>query len=107
SVTILEDTWDVSGLAGTGSHDFTIDGVYVPEGYTLPLGPGMLRGKHYQGALYRFPLVGLLRLPPSAVALGIAQGAVQACMRLVQSKPTGLWARAARDQPAILARRAE
>jgi indole-3-acetate monooxygenase len=107
SVTILEDTWDVSGLAGTGSHDFTIDGVYVPEGYTLPLGPGMLRGKHYQGALYRFPLVGLLRLPTSAVALGIAQGAVQACMRLVQSKPAVIGTGALRDQPLIQARMAD
>jgi alkylation response protein AidB-like acyl-CoA dehydrogenase len=107
SVTILEDTWDVSGLAGTGSHDFTIDGVYVPGGYTLPLGPGMLRGKHYQGALYHSPLVGLLRLPTSAVALGIAQRAVQACMQLVKSKPAVIGTGVLRDQPLIQARMAD
>jgi indole-3-acetate monooxygenase len=65
---ILEETWDVSGLVGTGSHDFSIDGVFVPDRYTWPLGPGMTLGRHYDGPLYRFPLVGLYRLPVSAVA---------------------------------------
>ena len=32
-VTIL-DTWDVSGLAGTGSHDIVIEQVFVPEAYS-------------------------------------------------------------------------
>src|SRR4030095_4653791 len=36
-VKIHEETWDVSGLVGTGSHDFSIDGVFVPDGYTWPL----------------------------------------------------------------------
>jgi alkylation response protein AidB-like acyl-CoA dehydrogenase len=75
--TILEDTWEVSGLAGTGSHDFTVAHVFVPDAYTWCFGPDMPRGPHYQGPLYRFPLVGLFRLPVSAVALGIAQGALE------------------------------
>jgi len=110
-VTILDDTWDVSGLAGTGSHDFTLERVFVPEAYTWRLAPGMPRGKHYQGPLSRFPFVGIFRLPVSAVALGIAQGAVEACMALAQSKRaiqgpivrTGVL----RDHPLFQARLAE
>ena len=30
----LIDNWDVIGLRGTGSIDYTIDNVFVPEGYT-------------------------------------------------------------------------
>ena len=32
-VTIM-DTWEVSGLAGTGSHDVVIEQVFVPEAYS-------------------------------------------------------------------------
>jgi alkylation response protein AidB-like acyl-CoA dehydrogenase len=105
--TILEDTWEVSGLAGTGSHDFTVEQVFVPEAYTCCFGPGMLRGPHYQGPLYRFPLVGLFRLPVSAVALGIAQGAIEACIALAPSKRAIVGTGVLRDQPFFQARIAE
>ena len=31
---VIEDTWHVSGLAGTGSHHFHVDGVVVPADWT-------------------------------------------------------------------------
>jgi indole-3-acetate monooxygenase len=105
--TILEDTWEVSGLVGTGSHDFTIAQVFVPDAYTWCFGPDMPRGPHYQGPLYRFPLVGLFRLPVSAVALGIAQGALEACLALAPAKRTLIGTGVLRDQPFFQARIAE
>ncbi|MBM3224129.1 MAG: hydroxylase [Candidatus Tectomicrobia bacterium] len=85
------DTWDVSGLAGTGSHDVVIDNVFVPEAYTCAFGLGMTPcSTYYQGLLYRYPLYGVFALPISAVALGIAQGAVDACLELAQTgRPSG------------------
>jgi alkylation response protein AidB-like acyl-CoA dehydrogenase len=105
--TILEDTWEVSGLVGTGSHDFTLDQVFVPEAYTWRLGPGMPRGPHYQGPLYRFPFVGVFRLPVSAVALGIAQGAIEACLALAPAKRAMIGTGVLRDHPLFQARIAE
>jgi alkylation response protein AidB-like acyl-CoA dehydrogenase len=106
-VTILEDTWDVSGLVGTGSHDFVVEQVFVPEGYSWGFAPGIPRGKHYAGPLYRFPLVALLRLPTSAVALGIAQGALEACMTLAPTKRAVVGTGVSRDHPLFQARIAE
>jgi alkylation response protein AidB-like acyl-CoA dehydrogenase len=105
--TILTDTWDVSGLAGTGSHDFVVEPVFVPAGYTWRFAPGNPRGKHYAGPLYRFPLVALLRLPVSAIALGIAQGAVDAVRALAPSKRAVIAPGVLRDQPLFQARIAE
>jgi alkylation response protein AidB-like acyl-CoA dehydrogenase len=105
--TILEDTWEVSGLVGTGSHDFTVEQVFVPDAYTWRFGPGLPRGPHYQGPLYRFPLVGLFRLPLSAVALGIAQGAIETCLALAPAKRAMVGTGVLRDQPFFQARIAE
>jgi alkylation response protein AidB-like acyl-CoA dehydrogenase len=106
-VTILEDTWDVSGLAGTGSHDFVLEQVFVPEAYMWRFAPGASRGKHYQGRLYQFPFAALLRFPMSAVALGIAQGALDACLALAPSKRAVVGTGALRDHPLFQARVAE
>jgi alkylation response protein AidB-like acyl-CoA dehydrogenase len=106
-VTILDDTWDVSGLVGTGSHDLVVEPTFVPEGYTWPFTPGTPRGKHYRGPLYQFPLVALFRLQASAVALGIAQGAVDAWLALAPSKRAVVAPGVLRDQPLVQARIAE
>ena len=75
--TIVEDSWLVSGLAGTGSNDFIMENVFVPEAYTHGLGPNMSRGKHFQSPLYTtYPLLSAFGFPMGAIALGIAQGAI-------------------------------
>jgi alkylation response protein AidB-like acyl-CoA dehydrogenase len=106
-VTIL-DTWDVSGLAGTGSHDIVVEHVFVPEVYSWQFGPGMFpHGKHFQGPLYRYPFYGAVGAPLGAIALGIAQGAINACMELAHTKRSAGTTELLRDRPSFHVRLAE
>lgn len=81
SAATVHDTWSVSGLAGTGSHDISVDGAPVPASFTFLPRPGAPRGSAYQGPLYRFPFWGVFACPIAAVALGVAQGALDRCLR--------------------------
>ena len=81
------DTWRVGGLRGTGSHDFRVEGVLVPERRsvqaftTLSVQPG---------ALYRVPIMSLFAFALAAVALGNARAALEAFKEIAQGKiPTG------------------
>ena len=79
----LHDNWYSSGLSGSGSCDMTVSDLYVPEEHTL----SMISGKLYaDGALYRFPLFGLLAIGCGAVALGIARGAIEDIRELAGAK---------------------
>jgi alkylation response protein AidB-like acyl-CoA dehydrogenase len=102
------DTWDVSGLAGTGSHDVVIDQVFVAAPYTCYFGPGMERQcTHYQSPVYHYVLYASFALPIGAVALGIAQGAIDAGLELTQSKTSGGSTEPLREQPMFQIRLAE
>jgi alkylation response protein AidB-like acyl-CoA dehydrogenase len=81
------DTWNVSGLRGTGSHDIAVENVFVPE--RRAVGLGFDRAKQ-PGPLYVFPVFGLLACCVAAVALGIARSAVETLVGLAGGKvPTG------------------
>ena len=84
------DTWDVMGLAGTGSHDIAMHDCFVPEGYSFPMEPGLPKGSQFLGALYRFPFLGLFAQPMGAVALGIAQGAIDHAIEAAHKKVPAL-----------------
>jgi alkylation response protein AidB-like acyl-CoA dehydrogenase len=81
------DTWTVSGLRGTGSHDIAVRELRVPVTRSVALTHDRPRAA---GALYAFPLFGLLAVGIAAVALGIAGAARDEIMALAGSKtPTG------------------
>lgn len=67
----IVDTWNVSGLRGTGSHDVVADNVLVPRERFTILG----RNRH-EGPLYAFPFFGLLAVAVGSVCLGIARSAI-------------------------------
>ena len=79
----IVDTWYVSGLRGTGSHDMTVDDVLVPAVRSVSLTDDRPR---VPGALYAFPAFGLLALGIAAVALGIARAAIDELVRLAGAK---------------------
>jgi alkylation response protein AidB-like acyl-CoA dehydrogenase len=75
------DTWDTSGLRGTGSHDFVVDDVIVPAGRSFSL----FTSGHAL-APYRAAFFGGLAAGVAAVALGIARAAIDAFVALARDK---------------------
>ncbi len=81
------DTWTVSGLRGTGSHDIAVDDLVVPLEHSVSLVTDQPRAT---GALYRIPVFGLLALGIAGVALGIARRAIDELVQLAGGKtPAG------------------
>ena len=79
----FHDTWHVMGLKGTGSLDFSVDKVRVPQARSVSLVHDKPRET---GPLYKFPAFGLLAVGIAAVALGNAQAALDAFRDLAVSK---------------------
>lgn len=76
------DTWSVGGLRGTGSHDFQVHDVFVPQRRSFSSADKPVQ----TGPLYRVPLLALLASMLPAVTLGIARGAIEAVAELATSK---------------------
>jgi len=76
------DTWYVSGLCGTGSTDFAMNSLFVPDARAVGLGvDGPL-----EKPLYAFPQFGLLAMGIAAVALGLARAAIDALVEIAGGK---------------------
>jgi alkylation response protein AidB-like acyl-CoA dehydrogenase len=76
------DTWHVSGLCGTGSTDFAMNDLFVPDERAVGLGvDGPLARP-----LYAFPQFGLLAMGIAAVTLGLARAAIDALVELAGGK---------------------
>ena len=79
----IHDTWRVSGLRGTGSCDFEVRDVFVPEQHTHAfIGPKPTQ----TGVLYRLPTLSIFPWAASVVPLGIARGAMNAFAELAVGK---------------------
>jgi alkylation response protein AidB-like acyl-CoA dehydrogenase len=80
------DTWYVAGLKGTGSTDYQVAGVFVPEGRWAQVG----RPPVEDGPLYRFSFFGLLAIGVASVALGLARRAIdELCAVATVKTPQG------------------
>ena len=96
AATASVDTWAVAGLRGTGSNDFEVEGLVVPEARTVSLVSDTAREP---GPLYAFPAFGLLALAIGAVGLGIARGAIQDLIDLGAGKVPAMATKSLADQP--------
>ena len=66
------DNWHVAGLQGTGSLDFSLDGVFVPSEMTYVLGQPAVRG----GDLFRLGMPAFVSNEVPPLAIGLARRAL-------------------------------
>ena len=93
---IVEGSWDVSGLRATGSFDWTVDDVFVPERRTMVhLGvPLDNQWSRWPGISYALPAHAWVGPHHSAVITGIARAGIDALITLAAEKtPRGRSAR--------------
>jgi indole-3-acetate monooxygenase len=79
------DVWHVSGLRATGSNDYTVSDLFVPEAHTLDI-PGFSPIPRNPGALYRVPMPSLFVTCIAVVVLGIARAALDDAHKIVRTK---------------------
>jgi alkylation response protein AidB-like acyl-CoA dehydrogenase len=77
------DTWSVSGLRATGSHDIALTGALIPARRTASV---ISQEPVAAGALYAFPVFGLLALTIAGVALGAGRAAIDDLVELAGGK---------------------
>jgi alkylation response protein AidB-like acyl-CoA dehydrogenase len=80
----LLDNWDPIGLRGTASESYTVEDLFVPEGFTGTREDPSLRRE--PGPLYAFPQQTLYSVGIASVALGIARGMLDAFVELASRK---------------------
>ncbi|WP_426757026.1 acyl-CoA dehydrogenase family protein [Myxococcus sp. Y35] len=84
----IVEHWDVLGLRGTGSHDIAID-AFVPQRYSFDIFTGQ---SSVPGPGFVMPVLHYA-MHIGAVAVGIAQGAVDDLLTLARSGKRRLYAR--------------
>jgi alkylation response protein AidB-like acyl-CoA dehydrogenase len=87
------DTWYVLGMRGTDSRDFAAHDVFVPDEMTMSIHSAKT---FFNTAAARLPIRVALATPHAAVAVGIAQGALDDITELAKTKRGAL-------NPALLA----
>lgn len=79
--TIVEDSWDVIGLCGTGSKDIVVDGAFIPAYRTIDAdevaqGERAAERVGRTETVYRLPFWTMFPLGITSAVVGIAEGAL-------------------------------
>jgi alkylation response protein AidB-like acyl-CoA dehydrogenase len=93
------DNWQVHGLVATNSGGYSVNGLFVPEGYAVNR-QGILAAR-IDTPLYRFPLNSMFALGFSAVALGTARALLDAAVALATQKTPRGARHALADSPIV------
>src|SRR5438309_4512941 len=85
---IVEGSWDVSGLRATGSFDWTVEDVFLPERRTMVHAGVPLdnQWKRWPGVSYAVPAQAWVGPHHSAVITGIARAGIDALIELAADK---------------------
>jgi alkylation response protein AidB-like acyl-CoA dehydrogenase len=80
---VIEDTWHVSGMRGTGSHDVVVSDLFVPEEHSFPR--NVIRAAQ-TGPAAVIPGYDLAALNFACVGLGVARAAIDEVINLATVK---------------------
>jgi alkylation response protein AidB-like acyl-CoA dehydrogenase len=95
------DVWNVVGLNGTGSDNFTVTDLFVPEAYSFVVDSPAERRE--SGPLYRFSTLSLYGYAFAGAAIGIARAAFDAFIELAGVKTPYRFATTLRESAAVQA----
>ncbi|MBF6440388.1 acyl-CoA dehydrogenase family protein [Nocardia cyriacigeorgica] len=103
--TIVEDSWNVVGLKGTGSKDIIVKEAFVPS-YRVMNGDHVIDGtaqKEYgvTETLYKMPWSNMFPLGITSAVIGIAEGALAAHLDYQRDR-VGAQGTAIKDDPYVL-----
>jgi len=87
-VEIVPGSWDVTGLRGTGSFDWTVENVFLPERRTMVHAGAPLDNQwdRWPGTTYQLPTQCWIGPHHSAVITGIARAGIEALIELAGGK---------------------
>ncbi len=102
---IVEDSWNVVGLKGTGSKDIVVKDAFVPS-YRVMNGDHVIDGTAQREygvteTLYKMPWSTMFPLGISAAVIGIAEGALAAHLDYQRDR-VGAQGTAVKDDPYVL-----
>ena len=91
------DTWHTMGMRGTGSTDYAVEDLFVPDRLTVAGRPAPEPGPGFEGPLYRiWPFSAILG--EATVSVGVAAAAVDAAVELCRTKTPAYNATPLREQ---------
>jgi alkylation response protein AidB-like acyl-CoA dehydrogenase len=77
---LVQDNWQTTGLAGSGSNDWGVEDVFVPEAHTFSI----FEPPRFDGPTYAYPWFIVANAP--GVSLGIARAAIDTLCELAADK---------------------
>ena len=99
SCATVDPVWDTIGLKGTGSDDYAVEDLFVPEAYSF------LRDhepdRRESGPLYRIALTAFYGMTFASVGLGIARATLDAFIALASAKTASHTASVLRESTAV------
>lgn len=94
------DEWHTLGMRGTGSTDFAVTDLFVPDYMTVPVGPLMKPSPGFEGPTYRmWPLTAIFG--EATVSVGVAAAALADALELCKTKTPAYNAIPSREQQLV------
>lgn len=102
-VQLVDGSWDVSGLRGTGSFDWTVENVFLPEQRIMVHAGAPLDNQwnRWEGNTYSLPSQAWVGPHHSSVITGIARGGINALIQLAGEKTPRSRTALLRDGPFV------